>query len=212
MSQAPQHPRTNPHDDPNVQLMLRIRNGDDEAFTELVQINTPAVHAMVYRFLRNSQLVEDITQEVFLRIYRNAKRYEPKAKFTTWLYRIVANLCFNTTRKKKLATVSIDSFGKGEDAGSFDPEMPADLSPDKALKTRELQQDIETAIGQLPKNQQTAILLNKYENLSYDQIGDILELSTMAVKSLLSRARKNLRYSLRKHAPHRADSKKDGPS
>ncbi len=181
--------------------MLRIREGDDLAFTELVEINTPAVHAMVYRFLRNGQLVEDITQEVFLRIYRNAKNYQPTAKFTTWLYRIVANLCFNTTRKKKLATVSIDAFGKDDTRPGFDPPGPSDNAPDHAITGRELKAEIETAIDQLPQNQQTAILLNKYENLSYEQIGDILKISTMAVKSLLSRARENLRYSLRKYAP-----------
>jgi RNA polymerase sigma-70 factor (ECF subfamily) len=201
VSTPPQQPRSNPHDDPNVQLMLRIREGDDQAFTELVEINTPAVHAMVYRFLRSGQLVEDITQEVFLRIYRNAKNYQPTAKFTTWLYRIVANLCFNTTRKKKLATVSIDAFGKDDTRPGFDPAGPSDNSPDHAITKRELQAEVETAIAQLPQNQQTAILLNKYENLSYEQIGGILQISTMAVKSLLARARENLRYSLRKYAP-----------
>lgn len=186
--------------------MLRIRDGDDEAFDELVTINSPTVHAMVYRFLRNGQLVEDITQEVFLRIYRNAKNYQPSAKFTTWLYRIVANLCFNTTRKKKLATVSIDAFGKDDTRPGFDPPAAIDTRPDHALEGAELRAEIEAAIGQLPQNQQTAILLNKYEALSYEQIGDVLQISTMAVKSLLSRARENLRYSLRKYAPRVSSS------
>jgi RNA polymerase sigma-70 factor (ECF subfamily) len=189
--------------------MLRIREGDEEAFAELVEINTPAVHAMVYRFLRNGQLVEDITQEVFLRIYRNAKKYQPTAKFTTWLYRIVANLCFNTTRKKKLTTVSIDAFGNDDTRPGFDPPAPGTNSPDQTINARELQAEIESAIAQLPQNQQTAILLNKYENLSYKQIGSILKISTMAVKSLLSRARENLRYSLRKYAPWENSSKDD---
>ncbi len=190
-------------EDEDVQLMLRVRDGDHRAFEELVVRNTPRVHALVYRFLGDPGMVEDLTQEVFLRIYRTAPRYQPAAKFSTWLYRIVANLAFNVLRdRKKAREVQLDSSASSDDDGDgFYRNLPDEdgPAPERSLDDRELSERITLAIDALPDTQRLAIVLNKYEDMSYEDIADILDCSTMAVKSLLSRARGNLRESLERY-------------
>ncbi len=181
--------------------MLQFQAGDRQAFEQLVQQNVSTVHALVYRFLREPSQVEDITQEVFLRIFRSAPKYQPTAKFSTWLYRIVANLCFNVMRsRKKKRAVSLDSFGDEDNRQLLpDPKIPA---PSQRLAKEELRDKVAAAIAELPKNQQAAIILNKYEGKNYEEIADVLDTTTMAVKSLLSRARQNLQGRLRQYMKH----------
>ncbi len=178
--------------------MLRFRGGDESCFEKLVERNVHKVHALVYRFLRDSSQVEDLTQEVFLRIYRTAPRYKPTAKFSTWLYRIVANLSFNVLRSRKRAhTVPLEVVSN-EDGETFSWDLTDEKyeTPHAGLDTRELGEQIARAVEDLPENQKIAIVLNKYENKSYEEISEVLGISTMAVKSLLSRARGNLREAL----------------
>jgi len=184
--------------DENVQLMLRFQKGDAAAFEELVRRNTSKIHGLVYRFLGDADQVEDITQDVFLRVYRNAPRYKPTAKFTTWLYRIVANLCFNVIRSRRRHQVVALESGGGEDGESYYRDVPDDRNPppQKGYDDEELRRHIAGAVARLPDNQRLAILLSKYEHKSYDEIAAVLNCSTMAVKSLLSRARATLRQAL----------------
>jgi RNA polymerase sigma-70 factor (ECF subfamily) len=188
-------------EDEDVRLMLRFQAGDVSAFDKLVDRNTHKVHALVYRFLGDPDQVEDLTQEVFLRIYRTAQRYQPKAKFSTWLYRIVANLSFNVLRSRKRAhTVPLESGGP-DDNESYSWEIADETgqAPQDPMDNEELGQVIAQAVERLPENQKVAIILNKFENKSYEEISEVLDISTMAVKSLLSRARTNLRETLRKY-------------
>ncbi len=178
--------------------MLRFKHGDRGAFDELVQRNTEKIHALVYRFLSDQLMVEDLTQEVFLRVYRTAPRYQPTAKFSTWLYRIVANLSFNVLRdRRKIYSMQLVS----DEDEAFRRDVPDDRSPSPSrdLDAEELSRTVGQAIDQLPENQKLAIILNKYEHKNYEEIAEILDCSTMAVKSLLSRARGNLRDSLRRY-------------
>jgi RNA polymerase sigma-70 factor (ECF subfamily) len=188
-------------EDEDVRLMLRFQAGDVAAFDELVDRNTHKVHALVYRFLGDPDQVEDLTQEVFLRIYRTAQRYQPRAKFSTWLYRIVANLSFNVLRSRKRAhTVPLEVGGE-DDNESYSWEI-ADgrtAAPQTSMDSEELGRTIAQAVERLPENQKAAIILNKFEHKSYEEISEVLEISTMAVKSLLSRARSNLRQALRRY-------------
>ena len=181
--------------------MLRFQKGETAAFDELVQRNTGKVHALVYRFLGDPGAVDDLTQEVFLRVFRTAPRYQPTAKFSTWLYRITANLAFNVLReRRKSRTIHLDTTGS-DDSKAFFRNIPDDraAAPHHALDTAELQQKIADAICALPEAQRIAIVLNKYENKNYEEIASILDCSTMAVKSLLSRARGNLRDALARY-------------
>jgi len=181
--------------------MLRFKYGDREAFDQLVARNTHKVHALIFRFLGDPAQVEDLTQEVFLRVYRTASRYKPTAKFSTWLYRIVANLSFNVLRSRRKAhPVQLEISGP-EEGESYYRDVADDRyeSPRANLDTSELRQKVAEAINELPENQKIAIILNKYEQKSYEEIAQIVNLSTMAVKSLLSRARGNLRNSLMRY-------------
>ena len=177
--------------------MMRFRAGDRKAFSELVHRNTPKVHALIYRFLGDADQLDDLTQEVFLRVYRTASRYEPTAKFSTWLYRITANLSFNVLRdRKKSSPRQLD--GASGDPESAGRDIPDDRlhPPHHPLDAAELREKVSQAIASLPENQRVAIVLKKYEGKGYDEIAQVLDVSRMAVKSLLSRARENLRQSL----------------
>lgn len=181
--------------------MLRFQQGDRAAFDELVRRNTPRIHALIYRFLGDPGMVEDLTQEVFLRVFRTAERYKPTAKFSTWLYRIAANLSFNVLRsRKKGVPVSLESLG-GSDASEHPRQTPdpTAAAPHDNMDNLELRQAVAKAVADLPDSQRIAIVLNKYEDKSYEEIAEVMDCSTMAVKSLLSRARGNLRRRLRRY-------------
>ena len=181
--------------------MLRFQKGETAAFDQLVERNTGKVHALVYRFLGDPGVVEDLTQEVFLRVFRTAARYQPTAKFSTWLYRITANLAFNVLRERRKArTIQLDPGGPDEPSAFYRniPDQRAN-PPHQTLDAAELREKVADAINNLPGNQKIAIILNKYENKNYEDIAAILDCSTMAVKSLLSRARGNLRQSLTRY-------------
>jgi RNA polymerase sigma-70 factor (ECF subfamily) len=187
--------------DEDVRLMLRFRAGDELAFQELVRRNTHKVHALVYRFLGGAGSADDVTQEVFLRIFRTAHRYVPAAKFSTWLYRIVANLSFNVIRARQRSQeyqFTQPTDGEGE---SLEPTILDERSrrPGDKLSREELREQIARAIGALPENQQIAMILHQYEYKNYEDIAEVLNCSTMAVKSLLSRARQNLRRAMRRY-------------
>lgn len=188
-------------EDEDVKLMLAFQRGDESAFAKLVERNQSNVFAVIYRFLGDQSDVEDLTQEVFLRVFRTAGRYSPTAKFTTWLYRIAANLSLNAIRargKVRIAQLEMPDDGDGE--GFYREVADADgPRPHEDLDAAELHEQILAAVNQLPENQRVAIILNKYEQMSYDDIAEVLGVSMMAVKSLLSRARSNLRASLSRY-------------
>lgn len=188
------------HQDEDVALMLRFKAGDKKAFDQLVERNTPKIHALVFRFLGDPGQVEDLAQEVFLRIYRTAGRYQPTAKFSTWLYRIAANLSFNVIRSRKKGQIR-QIKSETDDGDDFTQDLPDErhVAPHDRMDAQELREKVTAAIGELPENQRVAIVLNKYEHKSYEEIADVLDCSTMAVKSLLSRARGNLAESLRRY-------------
>ena len=178
--------------------MLRCKDGDEAAFEELVRGNVANVHGLVYRFLGPNAPVEDLTQEVFLRVYRTAPRYRPAAKFSTWLYRVVANLCFNVMRSRRRRHARQVELPSGQDQETFFAGLPdrRHKGPGHGLDHAELRKATAAAVDALPDNQKVAIILNKFEGKSYEDIATILGCSEMAVKSLLSRARRNLRDAL----------------
>lgn len=170
-------------DDQDNQLMLRFKEGDVTAFEELIKKHEKSILNLVYRFLGSSNDAEDLTQEVFLRVYRAKDTWQPKAKFSTWIYRITANLCFNWRRKKTLLSLE-------------------DLSPLPSVsnantENTELKKEIQKALLSLPKNQRLAIILCHYENKSYQEISELLHCSVSSVKSLIFRARQNLKAKLK---------------
>lgn len=175
-------------------LMLRVGEGDHAAFRQLVERHQNAVIGTVAKMLGNASESEDIAQQVFLRIWRNAKRYRPDAKFTTYLYTITRNLVFNETRRKsRKKEVSSD---EREENSNLMVEANPDRRPDAEILQAELQQKVDEAIASLPEAQRMAVVLRRYEQLSYEEIAKVLDLSVSAVKSLLFRARTSLREVL----------------
>jgi len=180
--------------DIDVALMLRVGQRDEKAFEELILRHQNAVIGTVAKMLGNSSEAEDISQQVFIRIWKSAPRYKPKAKFTTFLFTITRNLVFNESRRKSRKK----EYSMDEREDDFHLQMPDSqtASPDDGLLQNELQKAVDKAINDLPEKQRMAIILRRYENMPYDEIGQILELSIPAVKSQLFRARNALRESL----------------
>ena len=181
----------------DVRLMRLVSRGDTSAFEELIERHQALVAGTVARMLSSNSDVEDIAQQVFIRVWKSARRYVPRAKFTTWLLKITRNLVFNELRRtKRHAHVPLQS-----EPGAEDPPLKDEmnLAPDASLLELELQRTIEEAILQLPETQRLALVLRRYEQLSYEQIAGVLDLSVPAVKSVLFRARSELRTRLSKY-------------
>ena len=194
-------------DEQDIIWMMRVRGGDRQAFGELVECHQQRVVGTVARMLgSDSADAEDIGQQVFLRVWKSAARYEPSAKFTTWLYTITRNLVFNELRRRKhRPVVSLESEPPhdhtGRDSGDSSARFEDSLapSPDATLLQVELQEAINTAIAGLPETQRLALVLRRYEELSYEEIAAVLNLTVPAVKSLLFRARVLLREKLARY-------------
>src|SRR6266545_5201693 len=181
----------------DVRLMRLVSQGDTSALEELIERHQALVAGTVARMLSSNSDVEDIAQQVFIRVWKSARRYVPRAKFTTWLLKITRNLVFNELRRsKRHAHVSLQSEPGAAELPLKDETNP---TPDASLLETELQQAIEEAIMQLPESQRMALVLRRYEQLSYEQIAEVLDLSVPAVKSVLFRARTELRSRLTRY-------------
>jgi RNA polymerase sigma-70 factor (ECF subfamily) len=178
----------------DFELMARIGAGDHAAFRTLVERHQNAVIGTVAKMLGNANDAEDISQQVFLRIWRNARRYRPDAKFTTYLFTITRNLVFNETRRRGRKK-EVSSEEREENSHHQIADSP-DRRPDAELLQAELSQAVDAAITALPETQRMAVVLRRYEQLSYEEIAEVLQLSVSAVKSLLFRARGTLRETL----------------
>jgi len=177
--------------------MRLVGRGDMEAFEQLIERHQTLVAGTVARMLGSNSDVDDIAQQVFIRVWKSASRYVPRAKFTTWLLKITRNLVFNELRRSKRHTQVPLQTGPGAEGLPIKDE--SNLSPDILLLEIELQGAIEKAIMKLPDVQRMALILRRYEELSYEEIGEILDLSVSAVKSVLFRARAELRARLSKY-------------
>jgi len=177
-------------------LMAKIANGDERAFEQLVAKHQQAVIGTIGKMTNHSPETEDIAQQVFLRLWKAASRYKPKAKFTTYLFTITRNLVFNDTRKKtRSRELSIDTDEQNWHDSIADPSSSS--RPDQSLAEDELRLQVDQAVADLPETQRLAVILRRYEQMSYDEIAEVLDTSVSAVKSQLFRARKSLRDSLK---------------
>ncbi|QTN33912.1 sigma-70 family RNA polymerase sigma factor [Akkermansiaceae bacterium] len=178
-------------------LMERIAGGDERAFRQLVERHQDAIVGTVTKMLGNTTDSEDIAQQVFIRVWKHAKRYKPDNKFTTYLYTIVRNLVYNETRRRsRKKTVSTDAR---EDEQHLQHPDNESAQPDASLLDRELRDAIDAAIASLPENQRLAVVLRRYDKLAYEEIAEVLNTSVPSVKSLLFRARTTLRETLAKY-------------
>jgi len=185
--------------DPDAQLMLRFTRGDESCFIELVKSHKQRVFAFAYRFLGNAADAEDAAQEVFIKVYNAREKYAVKAKFTTWLFVITRNTCMNylARRNKSSMVLSLDSEPDDrEDSAALQVADIKDRPPMESILNDELSAAVKKALDSLPENQKTAVLLSRYEELSYEAIAEIMGCSVKAVKSLLHRAKTGLKGKL----------------
>ena len=195
-----QKERRSPHDDPDVQLMLRFQNGEESAFQQLFNKHAASVVNFVFRFLGNRARAEEIAQDVFLQVYRWQERYEPKAKFLTWLFKIANNHCLNEVRKGEYRA-RIDSLDQSDDGEEDAPTrtlLDQEGWPgDELLAAKEAAARIKDVLSRIPESQRTALLLSRLEGFSYQEVAGVLGCTEKAVKSLVFRATQSLRTELK---------------
>jgi len=178
--------------------MLRLRAGEEEAFNVLVaKYRAPVIH-FLHRMVYRREPAEDLAQEIFLRMYRARKSYQPKAKFSTWLFRIATNVALNALRDGRMRYQQEISIDEGETeqplAGTL---ADGQATAEQWLLRAERHAEIRRAVEELPEKQRLAVLLHKYQELDYAEIAEILDCSESALKSLLFRAYETLRVRLR---------------
>jgi RNA polymerase sigma-70 factor (ECF subfamily) len=185
-------------------LMQRLQAGDESAFTVLVHKYQGLVLSLCRRYLGSrSSGIEDVAQEVFVRVFRARMTYEPRAKVKTWIYSITVNACLNEIRRlrsKKNRSVSTFTavFGAATDDGGPDvAERPTGAGPSGGLEGEEAAARVRAAVDALPEQQRLALVLARFHHCSYEDVAETMETSVPAVKSLLTRARENLRRALR---------------
>jgi RNA polymerase sigma-70 factor (ECF subfamily) len=181
--------------EPDARLMLRVRDGDAASFALLLERHRAPVIRFVYRMVQNQAVAEELAQEAFLRVYRARARYEPTARFTTWLFRIAMHLALNSLRDQRYGKYYESLDEEAEDAAS---RQLADRRPtiEQKLLDRARLEEVRRAVAGLPDKQRAAVLMHKYEEMEYSQIARVLECSESAVKSLLFRAYETLRARL----------------
>jgi RNA polymerase sigma-70 factor, ECF subfamily len=181
----------------DIELMLRVKHGDREAFSLLVQRHRKSLINFIYRFTVDPAESEDLAHEVFIKVFQSASRYEPKAAFSTWLYRIATNLALNYLRDHRPQRVtSLDGGSEEEeDRSRLELRDKAALVEDQLLAQERVRQ-IREALAALPENQRLAVVLTKYQGLSLKETAEVMKCSEVAVKSLIFRAYAALREKL----------------
>ena len=186
--------------DPDVRLMLLVRDDDARAFEELMLRYQTRLVSLLAHLTGQPDVAEDLAQDVFLRVYRARKRYVPGAKFSTWLFTIAGNVAANSQRSRSRRH-EVNLPPSTNDSSSMPIESVAvaasGMMPTRQLDKEELRDAVQQAIATLGERQRMAVLLSKFEHFSYAEIAEIMDLTPEAVKSLLSRARTRLKEVLK---------------
>ena len=188
-------------DDEDARLMLAVQANDALAFEELMSRNQSRVCAFMLRLVGNRHTAEDLTQEVFMRVYKHRATYRQEARFSTWLYRVAHNVAYNELRIRSRRPEALFSGLSGSadttSIGFEDGIMSrSGATPTREIAKLEIQEVVRAAVDTLSPRQREAIILSRFEGMSYQQIAEVMKMSTQAVKSLLCRARLNLKEAL----------------
>jgi RNA polymerase sigma-70 factor (ECF subfamily) len=179
--------------DPDVVLMLRLQDGDQAAFQELFRKFSPRVLHYVRRLLGSEAQAEEVTQDVFVQVFRARHRYRPRSRLSTWLFTIATNLSLNELRRPER---HLRADVPDEERAAAPSTAP---TPEEGTATLELGRRLQEAIGELPAKQRAALLLSRIDGLAYRDVGRALGCTTGAVKALVFRATHALKLALREH-------------
>jgi RNA polymerase sigma factor (sigma-70 family) len=175
--------------DSDAELIQHVAESDENAFEQLVKKYQHAVFNTIYRYLGNYEDVEDIAQEVFIKVWHKAKSFKGKSKFSTWLYRITVNHCLNYRSMHKQKLVSLDEMTEKE-------QVPESLIVEVDHEKRQKAEIVRKAVNTLPERQRIALILSQFEEKSYKEIAEIMGVSLSAVESLIFRAKQGLKKKL----------------
>jgi RNA polymerase sigma-70 factor (ECF subfamily) len=201
--------------DPDTRLMLAVRDDQAGAFEELVQRYQSRLVGILHHLVANATEAEDLAQEVFLRVYRARKKYRARCKFSTWLFTIANNVALNSLRagrRKRAVSLNVN------DSGPLGPRPAERLvhdsgsQPSKRIQQQEIAAVVRQALDHLNERQRMAVVLNKFEDMNYAEIAAVMGLTTKGVKSLLCRARTNLRAALQSYIYMDGEKVPDAPA
>jgi len=185
-------------DESDEQLMLNAGQGDRNAFDELVRRYSSRMINVAYQVLGNREQAEDVAQETFLRAYKSAARYRQISKFSTWLYTIALNLCRNELRRRKFKTYSLEGMAERDEESKVRIDIPDEKTqPDRDMERKEAGMLVRQAVEKLPEKFKTPLVLRDIQELTYEEISEILDLPEGTVKSRINRGRLRVKEILR---------------
>ena len=196
--------RAKPNDPSDESLMADFVSGSQAAFELIFERYSSHIINFAYRFLGSREESEDIAQEVFLRIYRAKERYDPRRPFRPWIFSIASHLISNRRRHgKRHPEEPLEGMPQDPDGSSYGGEIEDRSLPksEELLEKQQLAQQVRDALENLPESQRQAVVLARFEEMSYEEISETMKISVPAVKSLLFRARQSLKELLRIHSP-----------
>lgn len=182
-----------------LELVKRAKAGDMQAFEDLVLQYEKMVYNVAFRMMNHTEDAYDISQEVFIKAFRNMKNFDERSTFSTWIYRITTNACIDEMRKRKgKETQSMDKEIQGDEGGYQKEFVDSDATPEEVVVQQEDKSEIMQALDTLSEEHKTIVVLRDIRGLSYDEIAEITETSLGTVKSRLSRGRKQLQTEILK--------------
>jgi RNA polymerase sigma-70 factor (ECF subfamily) len=173
--------------DPDLELIQKTAEGDENAFEQLITKHEDKVYSTVYRYVGDRTEAEDVAQEVFVKVWQKAGSFRGKSRFSTWLYRIVANQCLSHRRRRRREPEPLDPVNVDDQKTD---------SPEDEIEKKEQLEAVRLAVDSLPERQRLALILAKYEGKAYKEIAEIMGVSLSSVESLIHRARTTLRKKL----------------
>lgn len=179
--------------DPDADLIDQVAQGDERAFEQLVHKYQSMVFSTIYRYIGNPDDVEDLAQEVFVKIWHNIKKFKMRSKLSTWIYRITVNHCLTYRKRQKKIPVSLDAL---TEKGSTPDSLVTEPDHETAHKIEQ----VKKAVRELPPRQRMALVLSQYEEKTYKEIAEIMDISVASVESLIFRARTALRKKFQKQS------------
>lgn len=180
-----------------TELVNKLKNGDEEAFRIIFNENHKKVVNACYRMVNDIETAEDLTQEVFIKVYSSIHQFRGESQLSTWIYRIAITKSLDHLRaQKRKKRMAILKYLSGDEEHQIEIEAPKDLNPDVIVDNSERMKVLSNAINKLPENQRVAFSLSKYDEMSSKEIAELLSTSVSAVESLIHRAKKNLEKGL----------------